>query len=145
VDDSFALRQRTQLVAVALAAAVAGGCSAVRPRPANRLGILPCAAGAASALLSVDALECWFDARHGRWRTLSHESHFDVLVVKVQADDLRDAEDIARRFVAGERATFSEILVYVQRESRGEPARIRRVRWTRTTDLETIDFDPGGT
>ena len=142
MDDSFTVNRPALLLALALTAAAASGCSAVvRRRPANRLGILPCAAGAANALLSVDALQCWFGARHGQWRTLSHESHFDVLVVQVQADDLRDAEDITRRFVTGERAAFSEILVYVQRESRGEPARIRRVRWTRTTALETIDFD----
>ena len=45
--------------------------------------------------------------------------------------------------VAGERETFSEILVYVQRESRDTPERIRRVRWTQTTGTDIIDFDPG--
>jgi hypothetical protein len=61
-------------------------------------------------------------------------------VVQVEAVDLRDAEDIARRFVAGEGQRFSEILIYVRPESQAGRARIRRVRWTRAGGSETFDF-----
>ena len=128
------------LTAGALCVGASSSCSAARQHAATRHGIEVCPTGAADALLSVAALQCWFAARHGQWRTLSHESHFDVLVVRVEAFDLRDAEDIARRFVASERTTFSEILIYAQAQSRADPARVRRVRWTREKGTETLDF-----
>jgi hypothetical protein len=84
--------------------------------------------------------QCWFDASHGRWRTLSHESHYDVLVVQVEARDPRDADEIARRIVGGERRTFSEILVYTQPEPSAVPSRIRRVRWTPDAGFEALEF-----
>jgi len=115
-------------------------CASAPRRPSNDYGVRPCPAAAADALLSVDALQCWFSARHGRWRTLSQESHFDVLVVQVEALDARDAEQIAGRFVAGERDKFSEILIYVNPESRVEPRRVRRVRWTPEAGMETVEF-----
>jgi hypothetical protein len=116
-------------------------CATHRPTStAADYGIRPCSVGAADRLLSIDALQCWFDAPHGRWRTLSHESHFAVLVVQVEAADLRDAESIARRFVASERETFSEILIYAQDERPGERDVTRRVRWTQETGFETLDF-----
>ena len=104
-------------------------------------GIDPCPAGAEQHLLSPDALQCWFDAPNGRWRTLSHESHFAVLVVNVQAADIRDAEAIAGRFVRSEQQTFSEILVYVQEEVRRDGSSIRRVRWTPDGGYEALDFE----
>ena len=85
-------------------------------------------------------LQCWIDARHGRWRILSHESHFDVLAVQVEASDLQDADEIARRFVAGEGGMFSEILVYASRESPTASSRIRRTRWTRVAGFEAMEF-----
>jgi len=116
-------------------------CATHRPTStAADYGIRPCPAGAAERLLSIDALQCWFNAPHGRWRTLSHESHFAVLVVQVEAADLRDAESIARRFVAYELETFSEILVYAQDERRTDRDVIRRVRWTQETGFETLNF-----
>ena len=102
--------------------------------------MVSCPAGAAGALLDVEALQCWFPARHGQWRTLSHESHYDVLVVKVEAFDLRDAEEIAARFTANHRDTFSEILIYAQPPLRLGSTRIRRVRWTREQGSDTFDF-----
>ena len=126
-------------VSLALVAATLCGCATGRARRSAG-GIEDCAAGASNALLSVDALECWFTAPHGRWRTLSHESHFDVLVVQVEASDLRDARDIASRFVASEQTTFSEILVYVRSAGQG---RTRRVAWTKaggTDVLDVLDF-----
>ncbi len=135
-----ARRLVTPVAAVVLHAVVSSGCALAARRSTNSYGVASCPARAEGALLSVDALQCWFAAPHGRWRTLSHESHFDVLVVQVEAFDRRDAQDIARRFVEGERMTFSEILIYVRSESRDEPARIRRVRWTQRDGLETFDF-----
>ena len=113
--------------------------------PLSDYGIHPCPPGAYDRLLSADALQCWFTARSGRWRTLSHESHYAVLVVNVEAADLNDAEAIARRFVEGERATFSEILVYVQDEGRTDDDTVRRIRWTLETGFEAFDFSvPSG-
>jgi hypothetical protein len=88
---------------------------------------------------AVDALQCWFDAPHGRWRILGHESHYDALVMHADAADLRDADDIARRIVDVEQHDFSEILVYV--ESGSSPAvRIRRVQWTRHGGFAAMEF-----
>jgi hypothetical protein len=86
--------------------------------------------GAADALLAVEALECWFPAKRAQWRTLSHESHYDVLVVTVEAYDLRDAGNrVALRRQSTR--TFSEIMIYARPHSRSGTTRIRRVRWTR--------------
>jgi len=135
---------------VLVAAATAGGCATVlpsRPKPVPDIGVDDCAAGAAGALRSVDALECWFRAPHGRWRILSHDSHFDVLVVQAEAVDLRDAEWIATAFAAQQQAgrlqpggPFSEILVYVREPAHAGRVRTRRVRWTKTAPLEIFDF-----
>ena len=108
-------------------------------------GIRRCPASPTLDLLAPAALQCWFDAPHGRWRTLSVESHYDVLVVHVEARDLRDAEEIARRFLAGRESTFTEILVYVQRESSTASSVIHRVRWTRDGGFETLTFTPSAT
>jgi hypothetical protein len=118
--------------------AVWSGCSRPRPR-ANDFGVPNCPARARQALLSVDALQCWFGARHGRWRVLKHESHLDVLVVEVEAFDLRDAEEVARLFALREGGEFSEILLYVHPE-RGDRELVHRVQWTREKGIETLDF-----
>jgi hypothetical protein len=124
------------IVAVGISASCASG-----PKPiVERHGVVSCPAGAGDALLEAEALQCWFPARHGQWRTLSHESHYDVLVVKVEALDLRDAEEIAARFVAHQRDTFSEIMVYARPPFRSGATRVRRVRWTREQGSETFDF-----
>ena len=128
------------LAAAIVLAIASSNCATARRPVVNRYGVVGCPAGAADELLSVDALQCWFTARHGQWRTTTHESHFDVLVVQVEAFDLRDAEEIGQRFVAGSRTTYSEILIYVQSDSRARPGRIRRVRWTPESGTETIDF-----
>ena len=103
-------------------------------------GVVSCPDGAADTLLAVEALQCWFPARHGQWRTLKHESHYDVLVVKVEAYDLRDAGEISARFVANQHDTFSEIMVYAQPPGHSGQTRIRRVRWTRGQGIDTFDF-----
>jgi hypothetical protein len=129
--------------AIALATALCG-CATARSRPAADLGIAECAAGASGALLSVEALQCWLPAPHGRWRTLSHDSHFDVLVVRAEAADLRDAADIGRAFAANQGGMFSEILVYVTGPGHGDRGRTRRIRWTRAGGIETFDFTGPG-
>jgi hypothetical protein len=122
--------------ALILVVSITAGCAHSGAR-ATRYGVKPCPPGV--ALLSADALQCWFDAPRGHWRTLSTESHFDVLVVHVEAFDIRDGEDIGKRFVDAYNATFSEILIYVQPEQRNAPV-TRRVRWTRSGGLSTFDF-----
>ena len=103
-------------------------------------GIPQCPAGAASDLLSTNALQCWLTAAHGRWRTLSHQEAYGALVVQIEASDLADADEIARRFVDSRHDALSEISVYVQRESPAGPTLIRRVRWTPDVGYETLDF-----
>lgn len=104
-------------------------------------GIPPCPVSAASNLLSTDALECWFNAAHGRWRTVSHQEVYGALVVQVEALDLKDAEEIARRFIDGKHESLSEISVYVQGESStAGPSPIRRIRWTPDAGYQTLDF-----
>jgi hypothetical protein len=91
-------------------------------------------------VLAPRALQCWFTASHGRWRVLNHQQHLEALVVEVEARDLRDADEIARRIVAPVEVAYSEVLVYVQAESPGAVRRLRRVRWTRNGTYETLDF-----
>ena len=130
-----------------LVAAAFAGCATVVPRRATAIpdiGVNDCAATAAQSLLSVDALQCWLRAPHGRWRILSHDSHYDVLVVQAEALDLRDAAPIARAFAANQ-PSFSEILIYVRSRPPAGPrptagVRTRRVRWTKTAPLEIFDF-----
>jgi hypothetical protein len=116
------------------------GCASRRV-PLADYGIPVCPVAAADALLSPDALQCWFAARHGRWRILSHVALYDALVVQVEAQSLRDADEIARRFTEREGQPFSEILVYTHSESRQPDAKVRRVRWTRITGFDILEFN----
>ena len=122
--------------ALILLLSITAGCAHSRAR-ATSYGVRRCPD--AAALLSVDALQCWFDAPRGHWRTLSTESHFDVLVVRVEAFDIRDGEDIGKRFVDNYNGAFSEILIYVQPEQH-KGSEIRRVRWTRSAGLSAFDI-----
>jgi hypothetical protein len=103
-------------------------------------GIIKCPEGAHADLLSSTALQCWFGAAGGRWRTLAHVSAHGALVVEVGAAVVNDADEIARRFVADRGGRFSEVLVYVQREGAIAPMQIRRIRWTETSGFERVDF-----
>lgn len=88
-----------------------------------------------------DAQQCWFHTPEGRWRIVSHEMHYDVLVMRIVADRLEAAVPAAARVaeVHGER--FAEILAYVETEApTGVAASIRRVRWTRAGGFEPLDF-----
>jgi hypothetical protein len=130
------------LLALAMAGlcVVSSSCAARQRRAQTDLGIPACPEDASRHLLSSGALQCWFDAPHGRWRTLNHQSHLEALVVEIEARDLRDAVHIAQRVVQDPMARpFSEILVYVARPE-GRELHIRRVRWTRGMSFETLEF-----
>ena len=115
---------------------------ALRRAPARDYGIPPWPAGAERNLLSADALQCWFAAHHGRWRRLDQQSHLEALVVFVEARDGRDAVAIAQKLVDDPGANaYTEVLVYVRREEGGAGSSTRRVRWTRSTGFETLDFE----
>jgi hypothetical protein len=136
------LRSSGRLLVVVLAGAfiAASGCAARQPRVQDDFGIPRCGDGAAADLLSARALQCWFTAPHGLWRTLNHQSHLEALVVEVEARDLRDSMTIAQRVVDDPMAReFSEILVYVARPA-GRDSRIRRVRWTRGRGFDTLEY-----
>jgi hypothetical protein len=133
---------RPILIAVALlvfgsAAANCGG----RKLEQEASGTPDCRPDAVGDLLSSEALQCWFSGPGGRWRILSHDSHYDVLVVNVEALALRDADHIARDLVAQEGSAFSEILVYAQPPSTTPSPRVRRVQWTRSAGFDVLEFD----
>lgn len=140
LHESIGCRFRMLLIAAVLIVSGSLSDCAARRQARGDYGILQCPAGAGVDLLSPDALQCWFRAPHGRWRILSHESHYDVLVVQVEAASVGDAGEIARRFVTGESRTFSEILVYTRLEVPDRSSQVRRVRWTRSSGLETLEF-----
>lgn len=137
------MRQRPSPLPSAIlvvAAIVATGCAS-RRISVQDYGIPACPPSAELSLFSPNALQCWFTAPHGRWRTLDHQSHLEALVVFVEARDVRDAETITRRLVADEGARpYSEILAYVRPEMPDVTSRVRRVRWTRGGTFETMDF-----
>ena len=110
------------------------------PKPLTDYGIPACPDGAERDVLAPRALQCWFDAPHGRWRVLNHQQHLEALVVEVEARDLRDSDDIARRIVAPVEVAYGEVLVYVQAEAASDLLYIRRVRWTRSTGFEALEF-----
>lgn len=123
-----------------VATIVAAGCAS-RRISVQDYGIPLCPPSAQLSLFSPNALQCWFTAPNGRWRTLDHQSHLEALVVFIEAGDVRDAETIARRLVADSGANgYSEILAYVRPENPDITSRVRRVRWTRDGAFETMDF-----
>jgi hypothetical protein len=130
------LPARLVAVTLALVAAACAGRRVVR----SDLGIPPCVPGAGARLLEPPALECWFTAAHGRWRLMTQASHLEALVVDVAVDDLRDAGEVARLFVAGERHRYSEIIVYAHRQPVTPASRVRRVRWTTIAGYEALEF-----
>ena len=111
-------------------------------RPARDVrGIPPCPVGAEKNLLDPAALECWFKASHGLWRTRYRVWVHSVLLVNVDAANLRDAQEIAQRFVDERAGEFREIAVYVREDGAPEDAKTRRVTWTRESgDIDVLDF-----
>lgn len=133
--------RRTRALA-GVAAVVAGewlaGC-AVRAGERTQTDIGSCPRRVTN-YLAAHAQQCWFNGPEGRWRTLAHELHYDVVVVEVEAATLDAAPGIARRFVELHGERFVEIVVYVQAERAPVPSPIRRMRWTRGGGFETLDF-----
>lgn len=100
-----------------------------------------CPSGAVDNYLEERWQQCWFEAGNGRWRTLGHEFHYDVLVIEVEAASLDDAEEITRRFVSLHAGRFTDMTVYVYQVPASMPGPIRRVHWALgSDDLETLDF-----
>jgi hypothetical protein len=135
----------TRLPLASLAALiVAAGLTACAGRGA-RLGIPTCPRGPVANYLADAVLQCWFDAPNGRWRTLSHEFHYDSLVFDVEADSLEDARTIAERIVGVHGKRFMELALYVRAAppADGGPRRVRRVRWSSRDGYEPpLDFEP---
>lgn len=101
----------------------------------------PCRSAPVDNYLDERWQQCWFDAAHGRWRTLSHEFHYNVLVVEVEAASLDDAEEILRRFVDLHRGRFIDITIYVNREPASRPGPTRRIHWEMDSNtFDTLDF-----
>jgi hypothetical protein len=135
------LRTPVGVCAAALAASVLLTDCALRNARLQDYGIPPCEKGTEDDLLSAAALQCWFSATHGRWRTLGHQSHLEALVVDVEAGQVSDAREIARRFVESKSASaYSEILVYVRPDQGSRSNSVRRIRWTTNGTFETLDF-----
>jgi hypothetical protein len=107
-------------------------------RAARATQIHRCPRGTVDNYLLPRWQQCWFDAANGRWRTVNHELHYDVLVVEVKTESLADSDEIAGRFVKrhGERFPL-EILIYVQRES---DATVRRVTWSKRAGFKSLEF-----
>jgi len=98
-----------------------------------------CARGPVPNYMAARAQQCWYATAGGRWRIVNHDFHYDVLVMQAEASTLDLTDDIVRRVteVHGER--FVEILIYVRSEA-GNPATIRRARWTGGGRVEHVDF-----
>ena len=114
---------------------------AYQTRAARATHIHRCPSGAVDNYLLPRWQRCWFDAAHGRWRTVNHELHYDVLVVEVEAASLAVSDEIASRFVElhGERFPL-EILIYVRQEAAPPGATIRRVTWSKRAGFKTLEF-----
>jgi hypothetical protein len=111
---------------------------AYQTRAARATQIHRCPRGTVDNYLLPRWQQCWFDAANGRWRTVNHELHYDVLVVEVEATSLADSDEIAGRFVKlhGERFPL-EILIYVRQES---DAMVRRVTWSKRAGFKSLEF-----
>lgn len=146
-------RAAETLISAAVAAAflplTAGAADAARPEqkpvpskssPSADNQIRRCPKRTITSYLDDDLLQCWFDGPSGRWRTLSHDYHYTVLVVEVEAASLDDAREIARRWVDAHNLMFSEILVYAQAEKTPATSPVRRVRWVKDKGYEMLEY-----
>jgi hypothetical protein len=122
---------------------VVAGLAACASRSA-RLGIPRCPGGPVTNYLADEVLQCWFDAPNGRWRTLSHEFHYDSVVFEVEATNLDDARTIAERIIGVHGKRFVELALYVRAPLvAGSPRPIRRIRWSSRDGYDAaLDFEP---
>jgi hypothetical protein len=113
-----------------------------QPAPAPEARRIPtCSPATGTATFLVrDARDCWYQSPHGRWRLVSHDLHYDVLVVRTVAEHLDAAGDVGRRFAELHGERFREISIYVEQEADATPALIRRVVWTRAGGFSVLDF-----
>ena len=134
------MRRPLALVVTAVSAAALTACAA----RSARLGIPACPSGPVANYLADEVLQCWFEAPHGRWRTLNHEFHYDSLVFEVEATSLEDARTIAERIIAVHGKRFVELALYVNTPppANGGPRHIRRIRWSSRDGYEPpLDFE----
>jgi hypothetical protein len=104
-------------------------------------GLPPCPAGTEKRLGSDEAKQCWLKAAHGGWRILERDGHYDSAVYHVGADDLQDAEAIAKALVAGDGSALGELLVYVYLEPVAKSSKIRRISWVKKAGrYEALDL-----
>ena len=116
-------------------------CAAAQDRRPPPSGTPQCRSGKVDNYLADHWQRCWFDAARGRWRTLSHEFHYDVLVVETESASLDNAEEILRRFVDLHRGRFTDITIYVRLEPASKPGPVRRIHWEwDTKTFDTLDF-----
>lgn len=134
------MRPPNVLTAVAVLIGVAAVPGQATQEARSDKGIPPCPPGRVENYLAARAQQCWYEATHGRWRTLSHNLHYYTIVAQAEAASLEDAEEIARRFVEVHSDRFQEVLLYVQEESAPETSLIRRIQWTRPTGYERLEF-----
>jgi hypothetical protein len=135
-------------VAVLMGAGAVSGCtveqearpSAVKHEARAAKALRACPSGPVENYLAERAQKCWYDAPHGRWRTLGHDLHYQTIVAETEASSLNDADEIARRFVEVHGGKFEEILIYVQETSAPKSSLIRRVRWIKGTGYDRLEF-----
>jgi hypothetical protein len=99
-----------------------------------------CPPGPVENYLAANAQKCWFEAPHGRWRTLGHDLHYYTIVAEAEASSLEDADEIARRFVEVHGEKFEEILIYVQEVLAPKTSMIRRVRWIKGSGYDHLEY-----
>ena len=128
---------------IAVAAVLVASLSSLALAQPGRGGLPPCAPSTEKHLGADDAKGCWLKAAHGSWRILERDGHYDSAVYHVGAEDVQDAEQIAKAIVAGDGTALGELLVYVYREPVGKSSGIRRVSWAKKAGrYEMLDL-PG--
>jgi hypothetical protein len=116
------------------------------PRVAKRevlaasTGFRACSPGPVENYLAAKAQRCWYEALHGRWRTLGHDLHYNTIVAETEASSLNDADEIARRFVEVHGEKFEEILIYVQEAAAPKTSPIMRVRWIKGSGYDRLKY-----
>jgi hypothetical protein len=129
---------------VAAAAVLAGVCWACSPAPEPLPPVANeprCPPPPVDNYLDERWQQCWFDAARGRWRTLSHDFHYNVLIVEVEAASLDDSEEIIRRFIDLHRERFIDITLYVHQEPAAQPGPVRRLHWDLDSNaIDRLDF-----
>jgi hypothetical protein len=129
------------VVGLAVVVAIGLALGGLGDRPVRDVrGIPRCPAAAEADLLGTPALECWFEASRGLWRTTYRVFVHSVLLVHVEAASLLDAEEIARRFVDQQGGTFREVDVYVVGGPGDRSGVTRRVIWTPAAGYAILDF-----